>query len=211
MHCEKKLRVSLVQKIGGVDAGRTYALKAIKKEAVVQRKNGFKHLQNELRALKEVDGNMGVRLFYTFQTDYLFYLAMEHVEGCDLWTYIHKVCRRLTLKATQFFTAQIMLAIDYLHEEQIVFRDLKPENIMVGLDGYLKLIDFGHAKMEIKTWCTKMYSVIGTIYYTAPEQLDKSQGYTKMVDWWAVGVVAYQMFFGRLPFDSENRKEVCRK
>jgi serine/threonine protein kinase len=82
-----------------------------------------------------------------------------------------------------------------LHSKEIVYRDLKPENIMIGDDGYLKMIDFGFAKIVTK----RTFTICGTPEYIAPEIL-LNQGHGKPVDWWTLGILVYEMLAGFPPF-----------
>lgn len=99
--------------------------------------------------------------------------------------------------------AEIILALGHLHKRGIVYRDLKPENIMLDHEGHIKLADFGLARLSvranqtIKTFC-------GTPEYLAPEII-LNEGYTKAVDWWALGCVLYELLAGRHPFKRKNR------
>lgn len=109
---------------------------------------------------------------------------------------------RFNEQTVRFYAAQIILALGYLHERGIIHRDLKLENILVGQDGYLRLIDYGLAKMTkgdelATTFC-------GTPEYLAPEMVAQT-GHDFGVDWWAVGIMMYELLVGVTPFYHSNR------
>ena len=93
-----------------------------------------------------------------------------------------------------------------MHAKDIVYRDLKPENVMIGEDGYLKMIDFGFAKVVTK----RTFTICGTPEYIAPEIL-LNQGHGKPVDWWCLGVLVYEMLAGFPPFQDEDPMNIYRK
>ena len=95
---------------------------------------------------------------------------------------------------------------EYLHSKDIVYRDLKPENIMIGNDGYLKLIDYGFAKVVKK----RTYTICGTPEYIAPEIL-LNKGHSKPVDWWTFGILIYEMHAGHAPFLDDDPMNIYKK
>ena len=114
----------------------------------------------------------------------------------------------LSEAATKFYAAQIVLGLEQLHGRNIIHRDMKLENVMVDSTGYIKIIDFGLAKIcapqeQTRTMC-------GTVEYLAPEIIRRT-GYDKSVDWWAVGCIIYKMLFGISPFHHKNRHVVMQK
>ncbi|XP_065903954.1 cAMP-dependent protein kinase catalytic subunit 1-like [Dysidea avara] len=122
------------------------------------------------------------------------YLILEYVPGGELFAYLQKF-KQFSEKDARFYASQIVLALEYLHSQGIIHRDLKLENILVGLDGYLKLADFGFAKRtKGRSW-----SVVGCIEYLAPE-LITFKGYTKCLDWWMFGIMVYELVAGYTPF-----------
>ncbi|KAK7576358.1 hypothetical protein V9T40_012644 [Parthenolecanium corni] len=103
------------------------------------------------------------------------------------------------LSVGNFYAAEIVIALDYLHARNIVYRDLKPENLLLDRDGHLKITDFGFAKkLTDRTW-----TLCGTPEYLAPEII-QSKGHNKAVDWWALGVLIYEMLAGYPPFFDDN-------
>lgn len=118
--------------------------------------------------------------------------------------------RRLHYKDAGFYIGEVTLALLYLHEHHIVHRDLKPENILIAGDGHLKLTDFGLSKTDISSVTgaddgdgTRATSLVGTKEYVSPE-IVQHQAYGLAVDWWAVGILFYELLTGRPPFDSKE-------
>ena len=117
------------------------------------------------------------------------------------------------------WVAEICLALGYLHQIGVVFRDLKPENILLDEQGHLHLTDFGLSK-TVESSEDRMQTFCGTPYYLAPEIITststtgrdgkKKAGYTKDVDWWAVGILCYELLVGDVPFRGKDANQVYR-
>ena len=113
---------------------------------------------------------------------------------------------RLYEPEAAFYTANVTCALEYLHRRNIAYRDLKPENLMLDVDGYLKVVDFGFAKVvEDRT-----FTVCGTPEYLAPETIRRA-GHTCTVDWWAMGVLLYELITGRSPFHGGSQMDVLTR
>jgi serine/threonine protein kinase len=139
-----------------------------------------------------------VDLFATFQDDLNVYMLMSYVPGGELFTHLRRA-QRFTPDVTRFYLATIILALKYLHSFNIIYRDLKPENLLLDSRGYLRLTDFGFAKIvDDRTW-----TLCGTPEYLAPEII-QSDGHGKAADWWACGVLCYEMLVGYPPFFDES-------
>jgi protein kinase A len=144
--------------------------------------------------------------YYGFlQDDRYIYFITELLRGGDLFTY-HRAVEKFNLKQTIFYGAQIVSIFEYLHAKDICYRDLKPENIMISDEGYLKMIDFGFAKVVTK----RTFTICGTPEYIAPEIL-LNQGHGKPVDWWTLGILVYEMLAGFPPFQDEDPMNIYRK
>lgn len=133
---------------------------------------------------------------YLKNEKYIFFIT-EYIKGKELWEVIRDI-GLLDKKQTQFYTCSILLAIDYLHRQKIIYRDIKPENVMVNVKGFIKIIDFGTVK-EIKD---RTSTIIGTSHYMAPE-ITKGEGYSFEVDIWSIAVCMYEFVCGKLPFGEE--------
>lgn len=114
--------------------------------------------------------------------------------------------RRFSEERVKFYAAQIALALGYLHKSNIYYRDLKPENILLGLDGYILLADFGLAKIK-QGDNVEPNSFCGTPEYISPEMIVGS-GHDHTLDWWALGVLIYEMIIGIPPFYHKNQNQM---
>ena len=124
---------------------RCYAIKVLRKQHVVKMKQ-VEHANNEHLVLSLVRHPFLVNLWGTFQDHTFLYLVMDFVPGGELFSLLRQ-SRRFPHQVAKFYISEVILAIDFLHQHNIVYRDLKPENILIGADGHLKLIDFGFAKV----------------------------------------------------------------
>jgi serine/threonine protein kinase len=132
------------------------------------------------------------------------HICLEYVAGGDLAFHI-ATRGAFRLDEARLIVAQIALALEALHGRGIVYRDLKPENVVVGCDGFVKLTDFG-LSADVSA-CTR---VCGTYEYLAPEALS-GKAYGAAVDWWALGIVFFELLFGRTPFYAVDRERMREK
>ncbi|KAF9942659.1 hypothetical protein BGZ67_000473 [Mortierella alpina] len=174
-----------------------YAMKVLKKSEVVRLKQ-VEHINSEKQILSQVHFPFIVNLFTTFQDESNLYMLLEYVIGGELFSHLRKA-GRFTNDMTRFYAAEIVLAIEYLHSRDVIYRDLKPENLLLDSAGHIKITDFGFAKrVEDRTW-----TLCGTPEYLAPEII-QSKGHGKPVDWWALGILIFEMLAGYPPFFDDN-------
>ena len=132
-------------------------------------------------------------------------MVMEFVPGGELFDFIVSNGRLSEPRARTMFQ-QLISGVEYCHQHMVVHRDLKPENLLLDMIGYLKITDFGFAKkVEDRTW-----TLCGTPEYLAPEII-QSKGHGKAVDWWALGILIYEMLAGYPPFYDENPFGIYQK
>jgi serine/threonine protein kinase len=120
-----------------------------------------------------------------------------------------KRAKRFNEEHTMFYTAEIILALEFSHKNNIIYRDLKPENVLLDSDGHIKLTDLELSKEGVIFNNEKTYTFCDTPEYLAPEII-KGDGHGKEVDWWSLGILIYEMLNGRAPFVSRNRQEVLK-
>ncbi|PAV80079.1 hypothetical protein WR25_25899 isoform B [Diploscapter pachys] len=149
-------------------------------------------------------------LKYSFQTADRLCFVMEFAIGGDLYYHLNKEVQQrkegFSEPRARFYGGEIVLALGYLHANNIVYRDLKLENLLLDKDGHIKIADFGLCKEEI-SFGDKTSTFCGTPEYLAPEVLEDND-YGRSVDWWGVGVVMYEMLCGRLPFYSKDHQKL---
>ncbi|XP_062457409.1 cAMP-dependent protein kinase catalytic subunit PRKX isoform X2 [Rhea pennata] len=172
-------------------AKRYFALKVMSIPDVIRLKQE-QHVHNEKSVLKEVNHPFLIRLFWTYHDERFLYMLMEYVPGGELFSYLRNM-GRFNNSTGLFYSTEIICAIEYLHSKEIVYRDLKPENILLDKEGHIKLTDFGFAKKLVdRTW-----TLCGTPEYLAPEVI-QSKGHGRAVDWWALGILIFEMLSGDL-------------
>lgn len=184
-----------------------YAMKILKKR-LIQEKNQVNHTLSERSALERAKHPYIVQLHYAFHNAKNLYMVLEYCPGGEMYFHLNKF-RRFPENRSKFYSACIILALQYLHSQQIVYRDLKPENIVIDLEGYPKLTDFGLCKENMsKNDLTR--TVCGTPEYIAPEIILR-QGHGLAVDWWSLGCIVYEMLVGQPPFYVEDRREIYKR
>ncbi|CAF1026557.1 unnamed protein product [Adineta ricciae] len=182
----------------------TIALKVLDRQVVFKMKQ-VDHTLAEKKILQALSCPFIVKLLYTFKDNSYLYLGLEYAPGGEMFTHL-RTSGRYTEEMTRFCAAQIVLAFEYLHHLGVIYRDLKPENLLFASDGYLKMTDFGFAKrVKDRTW-----TLCGTPEYLAPEII-LSRGYNKGVDYWALGVLMYEMSAGYPPFFADQPIQIYEK
>lgn len=168
----------------------------------IMKSNQTQHVLNELEIIPNLDHLSIIKFLSFYQDDKYLYLAFEFIPGGDLFTLL-KAENNLSIEQSQFYLGQIIFALEYLHSRNIIYRNLKPENILINKNGYIKLTDFE----LVKNLDDRTYTLCGTPGYMAPEII-LNKGYGLGVDWWALGILLYEMICGVDPFADESPMKI---
>lgn len=192
------------------DTHRIYAMKVLSKKVIIQKKE-IAHTLGERNILVRTAMAASpfiVGLKFSFQTPTDLYLVTDYMSGGELFWHLQKEGRFQEARA-KFYIAELILALQHLHQHDIVYRDLKPENILLDANGHIALCDFGLSKANLSQNDTTN-TFCGTTEYLAPEVLLDEQGYTKMVDFWSLGVLVFEMCCGWSPFYAEDTQQMYK-
>ncbi|MCQ2821506.1 MAG: serine/threonine-protein kinase [archaeon] len=182
--------------------GKLFAMKILKKDAIVKRKQ-IDHTKTERMMLEKLRHPFIVRLFYAFQDKDNLYFVTEFMQGGEMFFHLHRNPQYKD-KAVIFYLSEILLAIEYMHKKNYIYRDLKPENVLIDFQGHIKLTDFGLSKI-LSEEDKKTYTMCGTAEYLAPEII-LEKGYDKSCDWFSFGALMFEMLCGYHPFPRKGRK-----
>ncbi|XP_016898545.1 serine/threonine-protein kinase N2-like isoform X2 [Cynoglossus semilaevis] len=188
------------------NTGKLYAIKALKKRDIVTR-DEVDSLMSEKRIFEMINASRHpflVNLHGCFQTSDHVCFVMEYLPGGDLMIHIHN--NVFTEAQTRFYSACVVLGLEFLHLNKIIYRDLKLDNLLMDSDGFVKITDFGLCKEGIG-FGDRTSTFCGTPEFLAPEVLT-DDNYTRAVDWWGMGVLIYEMLVGESPFPGEDEEEV---
>lgn len=212
-------RVVLVRPANVTEADRSqvFALKMLRKTEVIKLRQ-VDHVRHERAILAEVSGHPFItNMIASFSDADHLYILLDYVPGGELFSYLRK-WRRFDEDMARFYAAEIVLVLEYLHEQQggVAYRDLKPENLLLDEEGHIKLVDFGFAKRlgnndnKHDNKPVETYTLCGTPEYLAPEVI-QNKGHTTAVDWWALGILIYEFLTGYPPFWHQNPIEIYKQ
>ena len=209
----------------------TYAIKTVDINSMKEKKLS-NTLKNEQNILKEINNEYVVNSYFIFQDKKNYYFVMEYLPGGDVYTLLSK--NNLPKKTIQLIVAETILAVNYLHSIRIIHHDIKPENILISLKGHFKLSDFGLSKtlqednefeavqnlrnfVEFNKFPINFNlgddedenkDAVGTLNYMAPELFTDKYPHGSGIDYWAIGVLIFDLYCYSLPFQAKTQDEV---
>ncbi|KAI9259248.1 kinase-like domain-containing protein [Helicostylum pulchrum] len=194
--------------------GKQYAVKRLDKAHIVKN-NKVKYVMIERDALSRMNHPGIVKLYWTYKDNRSLYFVLDLARSGELYTYVRRLAP-FDLETAKFYAAEILLAIEHIHERGVIHRDIKPENILLDDSMHIKVTDFGSAKIIDEnnqqegedTAGTR--SFVGTAEYVSPELL-RSDRVSKEADMWAFGCVIYQMLSGKSPFKAPTDYLIFQK
>ncbi|KAJ2081260.1 Serine/threonine kinase [Coemansia sp. RSA 988] len=188
-------------------SNKLYAIKVLKKEFIVEN-DEFESTRSEKRVLLIANREQHpflIGLHSCFQTSNHIFFVMEYISGGDLMMHVQKL-GSFGERRAKFFACEILLGLAYFHKAGIIYRDLKLDNIMLDNKGHVKIADYGLCKENMGYGQTTI-TFCGTPEFMAPE-IVLEQRYGRAVDWWAFGVLIYEMILGTSPFHGEDENEI---
>ena len=212
-----------------ISTGDLYTIKSVDINKMKEKKLS-KTLQNERNIMKEISSDYVVTTYYLFKDKVKFYFVMEYLPGGDVYKLLSSIF--LPFTTIQLIVAETLLAVNYLHSKNIIHHDIKPENILITKNGHFKLSDFGLSKTiteKGKKVSDEEYligkssegssnsslfdfdhdddKVEGTLFYMSPELFTGDYPVGKSIDYWAIGIIIFELFTFKVPFEADNQEE----
>ena len=184
---------------------QSYALKEMSKRKILDKKSE-KSINNEMLILKKLNHPFIVNMHYAFQDNDNLYLVIDFLPGGDLRFHCSRY-RTFSEEQIRFFISCMILGLEHIHSNNIIHRDIKPENLVIDEKGYLRITDFGIARINKKDNSSE---TSGTPGYMSPEVIE-AKNHSFSVDFFAMGVIGYEFMLGKRPYNGKNRKEIKEK
>jgi serine/threonine protein kinase len=200
---------SRVLEVRKKDSGELFAMKSMNK-AFLKREHKIPQVLTERQVMARLNHPFIVQLKWAFQSvrvsqDHELHLVMDFCPGGELFFHLHNL-GRFSEDQAKFYFGEIVLGLEHLHNNNIIYRDIKPENILLDIDGHVKLTDFGLAKEHLNSSAIS-YSFCGSPEYMSPEML-RRQGHGRPVDFYSLGALLFEMLTGLPPFYSRNKTKM---
>ena len=213
-----------------ISTGDLYTIKSVDINKMKERKLS-KTLQNERNIMKEISSDYVVTTYYLFKDKINYYFVMEYLPGGDVYKLLSSIF--LPFSTIQLIVAETVLAVNYLHNKNIIHHDIKPENILITKNGHFKLSDFGLSKTINKKGKNKLIDeehlnskssegssnsslmdsdhddtkIEGTLFYMSPELFTGDYPVGKSIDYWAIGIIIFELFTFKVPFEANTQEE----
>ncbi|KAF4672500.1 hypothetical protein FOL46_008893 [Perkinsus olseni] len=188
------------------DNGKLYAVKMMTKERILSNNKRMERAMMERKVLAKARHPFIVTMYWAFQTRSHLYFVLEFCAGGEL--FYHMMQRGHFDESTaKFYFCEVLLGLEYLHSQNVLYRDLKPENVLLDLDGHVRLTDFGLSKESKADPASQLTSFVGTAGYLSPEMI-KREGHGKPLDFYCLGCLLYVMLTGSLPHFQGNWDEM---
>lgn len=188
--------------------GKEYAVKVLSKRKLVTHDKKLERAIAEKRVLARLQHPFVVQMHWAFQTQGHLFLVLDYCSGGELF---HHLDRRGSFSEmdTRFYISEILLGLEYLHSQGILYRDLKPENCLLDSEGHIRLTDFGLSKENL-TQSALFQSFVGTVLYLSPEMI-RREGHGLALDFYCLGCLLYVLLTGKLPHFTGDVNQMCAR
>jgi len=172
----------------------------------IRERDEIEHTLAEKSVLSKIKHPFLANLYYSFQSDDNLYFIMDFINGGEVFHHLSNE-GSFSEERSKYYTAEIVLGLEYLHDHGVIYRDLKPENLLLNHEGHVVITDFGLSKEGMSDPESTTKTFCGTPEYLAPETI-KGERYTKAVDWWSLGTLLFEMMNGLPPFYVRDNEEL---
>jgi len=185
-----------------------YAVKVMSKRKIVTHEKKLERAIAEKRLLARLSHPFVVKLQWAFQTNSHLFMVLDYCAGGELFYHLQRRLK-FTEEDTRFYVSEILLGLEYLHSQSILYRDLKPENCLLDIEGHVRLTDFGLSKENL-THSALFQSFVGTVLYLSPEMI-RQEGHGIALDFYCLGCLVYVLLTGTLPHFTGDVRAMCAR